>query len=295
MKNPKISVVIPVYNGERTLRQCLGSVLNQAYKNYEVIVVDNNSTDKTHEILEHYQSLSKIPFTVVFEKHKSRGAARNAGEKIAEGKIILMTDADCLVPENWIEKMIKPIVNGECDGVQGSEEPVINNFWGEQCRRCILKRVLEFDDRKVIGRIDTNNFAIATNSLRQIGFSSRKYYSGNDTELSIRFQKNNLHLKFSKEIKVKHFHVSSFNGIVEKYFYRAFWCAIITKDYKGYLKFTDFPARTNQTPWHFIKFFPGLIKTAISEGLGYAYFDFITGIAWRVGLINGWIKTFFKK
>ena len=51
MKNPKVSVTIPVYNGQRTLRHCLSSVLNQTYKNYEVIVVDNNSTDKTKEII----------------------------------------------------------------------------------------------------------------------------------------------------------------------------------------------------------------------------------------------------
>ena len=55
MKIPKISVIIPVYNGEKTLRQCLNSVLNQTYGNYEIIIVNNNSTDKTKEIIKEFQ------------------------------------------------------------------------------------------------------------------------------------------------------------------------------------------------------------------------------------------------
>jgi len=56
MKNyPKVSVIIPVYNGEKTLARCLNSVLNQTHSNYEVIVVDNNSTDKTKEIINKFK------------------------------------------------------------------------------------------------------------------------------------------------------------------------------------------------------------------------------------------------
>ena len=56
MQNPKVSVIIPVYNGERTLRHFLKSILDQTYKNYEVIVVDNNSTDKTKDIIKEFQT-----------------------------------------------------------------------------------------------------------------------------------------------------------------------------------------------------------------------------------------------
>ena len=56
MKNSKISVIIPVYNGEEFLEDCLNSVLNNTYKNIEIIVINDGSTDKTSEILKKYQN-----------------------------------------------------------------------------------------------------------------------------------------------------------------------------------------------------------------------------------------------
>lgn len=84
MKNyPKVSVIIPVYNGEKTLARCLNSVLNQTHSNYEVIVVDNNSTDKTKEIINKFKEEdSKIRYA--FEPYRSRGAARNKGIETAK-------------------------------------------------------------------------------------------------------------------------------------------------------------------------------------------------------------------
>lgn len=88
MEEPKISVVIPVYNGAKTLRQCFESVLNQTYLNYDVIVVDNNSTDRTRQVIQEFQTKnSKIKY--VYETYRSRGAARNAGINAAGEKLSL--------------------------------------------------------------------------------------------------------------------------------------------------------------------------------------------------------------
>jgi len=285
----KISVIIPVYNGEKTLKQCLGSVLSQSYKNYEVIVVNNNSTDKTKEIIKSFQKRNKDKkVKYLFEQQKGRGAARNTGEIMAEGKIILMTDTDCIVPKDWIKNMVKAIEGH--DAVQGFEKNIENNFWSRYRQINSKKKCEKEEIKNPIGRIDTKNFAIKKDVLKKIGFTSRKYISGNDTDLSIKLVKNKLKVKFLKDIKVKHFHPNSLKKIMKKQIYRAKWTTIISHDYQNFLKNTNFLKETNQTPWTFFKFFPGLIWTTIKKGIKYTSYDFIVGISWRIGLIYGWSK-----
>jgi glycosyltransferase involved in cell wall biosynthesis len=284
-ENQIISIIIPVYNGEKTLEQCLSSILCQSYKNFELILIDNNSSDNTKQII---QKLIKNDKRIkyFFEKEQTRGAARNTGEKQAKGEIILMTDSDCVLPDDWIKKIIAPILNKECDAVQGSEEPLVNDFWSQQ----ITIREKNKIKNKPLGNIDTKNFAITKKGLEKIGFTNKKYFSGTDTELSIRFEKNNLKLKFINDIKVKHKNENSIRGMAKKYFIRAKWCAIISRDYKNYLNGTKFLSDTDQTLWNFLKFFPGIFITTLKKGFKYAYFDLITGIFWRAGLIYGKIK-----
>ncbi len=100
-KNPLISIVIPAYNEEKYIENVLKSIKKQTYKNYEVIVVDNNSTDNTAQIAKKYGA------KVVKEKKKGSAAARQAGFSEAKGEIIASTDSDAIVPENWLEKFIK--------------------------------------------------------------------------------------------------------------------------------------------------------------------------------------------
>jgi glycosyltransferase involved in cell wall biosynthesis len=92
-----ISVVIPAYNEEKYLSACLESLRNQTFRDFEVIVCDNSSTDRTREIAEKYAS------TVVTETKKGVGAARKTGFAQAKGEIIVSADADAIYPENWLQ------------------------------------------------------------------------------------------------------------------------------------------------------------------------------------------------
>lgn len=92
----KVSVVIPTYNEEKFIRTCLESLMQQEEKADEIIVVDNNCTDRTVEIAKEY------PVRVVREKVQGMTPARNRGYDEAKYEIIARTDADAILPTNWI-------------------------------------------------------------------------------------------------------------------------------------------------------------------------------------------------
>jgi len=99
----KISVVIPVYNEEKYIKKCLDSLMKQTEKPDEIIVVDNNCTDKTISIVKKYKNVK-----VIKEERQGITAARNAGFNKAVSDIIARCDADTILPDNWL-KTIKKI------------------------------------------------------------------------------------------------------------------------------------------------------------------------------------------
>jgi glycosyltransferase involved in cell wall biosynthesis len=99
--NPKISVVIPVYNAEKYLRECLDSVVNQTLKDIEIICVNDGSTDKSHTILEEYAAQDDR-IILLNQSNAGAGAARNKGIETAISEFVIFIDADDWYPSNQI-------------------------------------------------------------------------------------------------------------------------------------------------------------------------------------------------
>ena len=98
----KYSIIIPCYNVEQYINECLDSVLRQAYKDYELIVIDDCSTDRTYSILESYKSKFKN-YTLIKQQHNSGvSVARNAGISVAKGKYVLFIDSDDFVTDDYL-------------------------------------------------------------------------------------------------------------------------------------------------------------------------------------------------
>ena len=96
-REPKISVIVPVYKVEPYLRKCLDSIINQTYRNLQIILVDDGSPDNCGAICDEYASKdSRIE--VIHEENGGVSAARNAGLKLAAGDYIGWVDSD-----DWIE------------------------------------------------------------------------------------------------------------------------------------------------------------------------------------------------
>ena len=101
-ENPKISVILPVYNVEKYLRQCLDSVINQTYKNLEIILVNDGSTDNSGKICEEY-ALNDERIKVIHKENGGISSARNAAIDIAKGQYITFIDSDDDVELDYID------------------------------------------------------------------------------------------------------------------------------------------------------------------------------------------------
>lgn len=109
----KVSVVIPAFNEEKFIKKSLGSVINQEVSADEIIVVNNNSKDRTEEIA------LKMGATVVREHKQGMTAARNRGFNTAQHEIIARIDADVIVPPNWIKQIKKSFTKYDYDAFTG--------------------------------------------------------------------------------------------------------------------------------------------------------------------------------
>lgn len=103
-KKPLVSVVFPAYNEEKIIGRVLKTMAAQDYPNFEVIVVDNNSTDSTHQMVADY--IKAHPnFRIVTEKKPGIGVARQTGHAAAKGEIMVGTDADVELPHDWLSRI----------------------------------------------------------------------------------------------------------------------------------------------------------------------------------------------
>lgn len=100
-----VSIIIPTYNSGKYLLEAIESCLNQTYKNIEIIVIDDGSTDNTKYLLKNYIEEGKIKY--FYQQNRGRSAARNLGLEKASGEFIQFLDADDYIHHKKIEKQIK--------------------------------------------------------------------------------------------------------------------------------------------------------------------------------------------
>ena len=109
-----ISVIIPIYNVEEYLRECVDSVLNQTFSNFEIILVDDGSTDSSGEICDEYVEKDER-ITVIHQKNGGLSVARNTGLSEASGKYVYFLDSDDYISENALATLIDIAENDKSD------------------------------------------------------------------------------------------------------------------------------------------------------------------------------------
>lgn len=217
----KISVVIPVYNEERYIRECLISVLNGSRKPDELIVCDGGSSDHTVKIAK------KMGATVYRNPRRTAAAGRNVGIRHAEGDIIAFTDGDCAVHYHWLEKMEQAFKKYPADAVGGcikgaKSQNEIENYWNHLQLDVIMKfgeKPLEIRCPDLQHSLITANCAYRRDLLLKLhGFDLWFANNGEDVDLQWRALKSGARIFYTPEAIVDFHGVTSMDGLRRKSF-----------------------------------------------------------------------------
>lgn len=142
MTNSLISIIVPVYNVEKYLPKCLNSIINQTYKNIEIILIDDGSTDKSSCICDEYR-LKDDRIKVIHQSNRGVSFARRVGFIKSKGNMIIFIDSDDYISEMMIEVMYNTMISENADIVICKDVNVNNgknNIRKWPDKNCILKR-----------------------------------------------------------------------------------------------------------------------------------------------------------
>jgi glycosyltransferase involved in cell wall biosynthesis len=163
-KNPLVTVLIPAWNEEVNILKCISS-LSKTKVNFpiEIIVVNNNSTDKTQ------LTINKLHVKGLFEKIQGPGPARQFGQENAQGKYILLADADCFYPSCWVEEMTKVLQQNNVVCVYGRYS-FISEDKLPRWKLFLLERMKDaISEFRQINRPYLNTFGISMGYIRELG------------------------------------------------------------------------------------------------------------------------------
>jgi glycosyltransferase involved in cell wall biosynthesis len=203
----KVSVIIPVYNDPSGIDATLQSMMEQDHPDYEVIPVDNNSTDQTPEVIQEWARKYPDHIRPAAEHElQSSYAARNAGIEAAQGKILVFIDADMTAPSHWLTDIHEAFSGSEADYL-GYEVYVHvpegeAGFWGWYDTIMGLPSRYHYDEKQFV---PTSCLAVHRSVFEQVGRFDETAISGGDKEFGQRVHRHaNLTTAFRDDIVVYH-------------------------------------------------------------------------------------------
>ncbi len=201
---PCVSVVVPFWNSERTIEACIESLLAQDIGGcYEIIMIDNRSTDASASIAGRYRELIALD-----EGTPGAYAARNTGIRRASAPLIALTDADCVVDPDWLRSIV--------DGMEDPRVAILVGHCRYPARASLTLRLLgAYENAKteyVIGRCDPahhfaycNNMAVRASVFEQLG-PFKEWQRAADSELVHRLvaRRPDLKLAYHRAMRITH-------------------------------------------------------------------------------------------
>jgi GT2 family glycosyltransferase len=210
---PRVSVVVCAYNAERTMDMCLASLERLNYPDYEIIAVNDGSTDRTLEIARKYEKVR-----VISQENEGLSAARNAGIAASTGEIIAFTDSDCVADPDWLTYMVEKFLSSGLSAVGGPNFPPPENALIPACVAASPggpTHVLLSDD--VAEHIAGCNMAFRREAIEQIGgFDPHFRVAGDDVDVCWRLQNEGYRIGFSPAAVVWHSRRNSISAYLKQ-------------------------------------------------------------------------------
>ena len=148
----KISIVIPVYNVERYLSECLNSIVDQDYTNWEAILVDDGSTDQSGSICDAYAQNDKR-FVVIHQENKGAACAKNTGLDHVSGEFVAFIDSDDYIDSDWLQISISTAKKYNADVVEFGFDKVYKN---KNERICLFSNLTTFSAESYLAQYVEN-------------------------------------------------------------------------------------------------------------------------------------------
>jgi len=247
-KTIEISVVVPFFNAEDTILYCLDGIKNQKLKPLEVILVDNNSSDNSANMVKQFIAQNGIEnIHYFFEKKQGPSYARNCGVNHANGDIIAFTDSDCIPDPNWLNGILTAFTDPQIGAVAGrivgyQGESLLDKFHAMFTLKGLDKNQTFSDFTLVKGGFPTANLAVRKDVFNHIGgFDGFMKTYGEDYDLCARIYHAGFRIQYTFDAVVYHKHRSTLKGTWIQSFGFGIAHALLLKKHFNQMVIIDLP------------------------------------------------------
>ena len=240
---PKVSVLVPAFNEEKYIEQTLTALLLQDYPNFEIIVADNASTDRTSSIVQRLidkQPANGVCLKLVYENSKGTNFARECARRNASGSIIAQIDADCIPVKNWIRKGVSALcshhkkrvaVTGPYDYYDGAQWMRRFSLLSQQMVYPAINTIVQFAGRAAI-LIGGNTFIRAEVLALAGGYNTALTFYGDDVDMGKRLSKFGVVgyiPRLTMATSSRRYHANGFWKVNKKY-QACFWNLVLQRE-----------------------------------------------------------------
>ncbi|MBN2119615.1 MAG: glycosyltransferase [Candidatus Omnitrophica bacterium] len=214
-----VSVIVPVYNEEKNIINCLRAIKDQTYSSLEFIVVDNASNDRSKELAKDYAD------KLISEYKRGITFAKNTGLSLARGELVATTDADCIPDKDWLDELVKCFSDPSVGAAGGLNIIPSDSSDFEKCIDFVLKSLgstfrsnYAFDSSEVIETFHNPgcNAMYRRGILEELGGFNEQLLTTEDEELDFRIRKKGYKVIFTPFAKVYHRRRSSWKKFAKQ-------------------------------------------------------------------------------
>jgi glycosyltransferase involved in cell wall biosynthesis len=207
---PLVSVVVPVYNGERTIARTIECLFAQSLMAHEIIIVDDGSTDGTESVLKQYRD----EIIYLCKENGGPASARNHGIRRATGEFVAFTDSDCLPDEDWLSNLVKGFDHPQVGGVGGTIRRADEGLISEYVDLAgFFNPVIAENDRACL---PTGNAAFRRSVLLEAGLFDERFRKpgGEEPELCLKIKLLGYEFRAIDDALVLHHHKQTLRGLL---------------------------------------------------------------------------------